>query len=61
MLETQKTYNASPTVELNYGETRLKSHPFPNPNGVFQKIRNLTPYPADEKGINHPYSRRAGS
>lgn len=40
------------TWVLNYGETRLRSHPFPNPEGVFQKIRNLTTYPADEKGID---------
>jgi hypothetical protein len=40
------------TKVLNYGETRLKSWPFPNPDGVFQKIRNLTTYPADEKGLD---------
>jgi len=40
------------TKVLNYGETRLKSQPFPNPEGVCQKIRNLTTYPADEKGVD---------
>jgi Protein of unknown function (DUF1329) len=40
------------TKVLNYGQTRLKSVPFPNPDGVFQKIRNLTTYPADEKGVD---------
>ena len=37
---------------VNYGVTRLKSRPFPNPEGVFQKLRNLTVYPADEKGVD---------
>jgi hypothetical protein len=40
------------TKVLNYGETRIKTRPFPNPEAVFQKIRNLTTYPADEKGID---------
>jgi len=40
------------TKVLMYGETRLKSRPFPNPDGVFQKIRVLTTYPADEKGVD---------
>jgi hypothetical protein len=40
------------TKVLNYGETRLKSRPFSNPDEVFQKLRNLTTYPADEKGVD---------
>jgi len=40
------------TKVLNYGETRLKTRPFPNPEKVFQKIRNLTLFPADEKGTD---------
>ena len=37
---------------LNYGVSRIKTRPFPNPDGVFQKLRTLTVYPADEKGID---------
>ncbi len=40
------------TKVLNCGETRIKTRPFPNPDGVAQKIRNLTTYPADEKGVD---------
>ncbi len=46
----KKTYYK--TKVLNYGETRLKTRPFPNPDGVFQKLRSLTTYPADEKGVD---------
>jgi hypothetical protein len=41
------------TKVINYGETRIKSRPFPNPEGVFRKIRNLTLFPADEKGVDY--------
>jgi len=37
---------------VNYGVSRIKSRPFPNPEGIFQKLRNLTVYPADEKGVD---------
>jgi hypothetical protein len=40
------------TKVLNYGKTRLKSWPFENPDNIYQKIRNLTMYPADEKGVD---------
>jgi len=40
------------TKVLNYGETRIKTRPFPNPEAIAQKIRNLTTYPADEKGVD---------
>ena len=40
------------TKVLNYGETRIKTRPFPNPDAIAQKIRNLTTYPADEKGTD---------
>ena len=40
------------TKVLNYGKTRLRTWPFPNPDAVAQKMRNLTTYPADEKGVD---------
>jgi hypothetical protein len=40
------------TKVLNYGETRIKTRPFPNPDKISQKIRNLYTYPADEKGTD---------
>jgi len=40
------------TMVLSYGQARLKSQPFPNPDKIFQKMRTLTTYPADEKGLD---------
>ncbi len=40
------------TKVLNYGTSRIKTWPFENPDNYYQKIRNLTTYPADEKGVD---------
>jgi len=38
------------TKVLNYGEVRIKSQPFPNPDKLSQKIFTIYTYPADEAG-----------